>query len=238
MGRKSVLKFFVSLSFMGRAKLPSDQVAAMKVGKRKSDEIAAEFPQIADDYRSGSTLDRIVKSYKFMERYSFGSFGSAYSAVYRALRRLIPEGELDEIGRLHRVKGGRTVYERGVGLYAVDKEIRRAASRRGGSIGGTRTYERGHGFFSVPEGEEPSERVKAVWQKAGKCGATARGHVIWSPEETTFVLELCRNPEYQYAAGPYEGCPNYRMIVQQIEEKFGVKRTVGSLHHVWNRRPK
>ncbi len=230
-----------------KRKITPKQVGAIRLARKLGERIAMEHPHIAQDYRSGKTMVGIIGEYNFSEVYGSHSIRVMKEAMRSALEKLIPAEELEILAREHRQNWGIETLEKGIGVFSITSEERTeisrrvgnktyeerlgiysmtldqkvAAGRKGGKIGGKKLYEMGLGVHALTLEEK---------REAGRKAALARGQKPFSDEEKEYFLDLCKNQEYQYVAGEKNvGRPNYQLISDELERKFGIKRTTNSL---------
>ena len=77
------------------AEMTDVQIAAIRHSLEIGREIQIRFPDVADDYRNGMTLEGIVKKYKINEIFGIKNTSTANMVVYSALRGY--DGKLEQI---------------------------------------------------------------------------------------------------------------------------------------------
>lgn len=204
---------------MGRQKLMPKQAAAVKWRMEVGEKIAREYPQVAENFRSGWYQNDIAKEYGFMEKYMLNSEKMAEDAVGYALKLLMPPGELRRISTEHQraaqKESGLQAKEHGTGVHSLSKKENSKYAK---------------------EGAEKIMREKlGIFKPGYKRGASenqirSRGLIPWTDEQRQYFAELCSNPEYrkhdfknQYTKSG-TGAPDYQKIAKEIERKFGVRR--------------
>lgn len=171
-----------------RFKLDSRIVRTIAFVKKRGEQLAEDFPEIADMYREGDTLmdiaRRVNTDIHISERV-------AETSVYEALKELIDEEELRELGRSHSLTdieehgriGGETSFNRGHGCFDMTKienqDGRRKGGENSGAITGKKNYQDGIGIASMTK--------KDLYQ-AGRNAALARGEIPFEiePRETEY----------------------------------------------------
>ena len=118
-----------------------ERVRSTALAERRGKELAREFSEIADDYRKGYTLLELALAYS--PDYLL-SQSVAQDSIWVALTRLIESEELASPGRV-RCKAGAKYrgslgeiesFKRRVSAFGMTKSKRKAASHKGGKIGG------------------------------------------------------------------------------------------------------
>lgn len=137
--------------------------------------MAADIPQLADDYRADATQAELARKYEIEIRYGLTP-SVAETAVYYALRELIPEAEREELRMKHNIDAARRTQESGIGLFSQTPEQLSEAGRKGGKTGGRaggqKTYELGVGIHALTR----EQRVK-FGRRAGKIGGANGGRI-------------------------------------------------------------
>ncbi len=230
-----------------KGKFSPQQWKAIKLSRKLGKQIAQDYPEIANNYKSGMTMLNIAKIYNFISMYEVPSIKIMKEAMRGALEKLISTEELKILASEHRRewgkewgketlkrgiglfsiipeenlelrrKGGQISYEKGIGVHALSSDEKKEAGRKGGLISGRKVYDKGLGIHALTLEER---------REAGRKGALVRGQQLWLDEEKQYFLRLCKNPEYQYNLGPHMGCPNYKLISDELERKFGIRRTL------------
>ncbi len=104
--------------------------------------IAKDHPEIADDYRNGKTYPAIIDEYNLKLIYEVTSDSIITSALYMALRKLVPVNELKKIAIDHQEKGaangGKAARDNEKGIFAeettrekLSDQARRSLATRG-----------------------------------------------------------------------------------------------------------
>ena len=125
------------------ATLSRKQICAMLWSKKIARSLAAEYPEIADDYRRGRTGREISKLYGFADEFRTSDEISR-AAVEFAIAELIPRDERRRLCYEHLRRSGRERYEMGEGIFSMTDEERDEANRRS-------LIARGHVPFSPQE---------------------------------------------------------------------------------------
>ena len=117
-----------------RVKLTYEQLASIHYASRASKKIVADYPEIAHDYRTGLTHERIVEKYDFREVYAM-SQATAMTAVYYALHELISITELATLEHTHHSQSGQRIgpktYNEGIALFSASLERKLENARKG-----------------------------------------------------------------------------------------------------------
>ena len=214
-----------------------EQIAAIEVSRKIGERIASDLPEIVDDYRGGSTLSEIAEKYELNEKYGIQR-GRARQCLQKAIKILIPREERIKLKRKHLQKSfqrnyeeklgifsfsseklknmGRRSYEKKKGIHAQSREEKKENARKGGR----RAYELGLGVHALSSEER---------REFGKKAAITTGKEPYLDEERNYFYELCENPKYQYESGGNKGKPNYSSISEELERKFGIKRSKAGL---------
>jgi|SRR3989344_4216700 len=127
-------------------KLLPNQFAAICASIKLGYTIKTDFPQIAEDYRSGLSLTQIVRKYQLTSMYKVG-VRTAINAVHRALvghgggfnlesyeGLIVDYTEIKDIGRDHLSKPGKELYRDKRGVFAIPKEELVRYSSMGGRL--------------------------------------------------------------------------------------------------------
>ena len=223
-----------------RKKLSLEQISAIVIARRIGRKIASDYPEIADDYRRGNTINEIEENYNFREKYN-GSNSVIQNSIKKALEILISNEERENLKRQHLQKSCQRNYERGIGIFSLSsenlKEIGRKSYEKKKGIhaqnkeelkknaikAGRRLYEMGIGIHALSTEER---------KELSKKGVIARGHKPFSDEERTYFYELCKNPKYQYEIGRNKGKLDYKLISEELERRSGIKRSILTLKDI------
>ena len=204
-----------------RRDLTPQQIGAIMRSIRLGRTLQQEHPEIADLYRRGYHIRRIVEEidikseYDVTERVAWngvyyaisGSHGFLETANYE---EIIPEDERERLGAKHlsesSSKNGRRSYEEKKGIHAQTTEEKRELGRR--------MYEKRDGLFGMSKKQrqrlglesgrrlyEEKRGIHALTpeekKEAGRLGSISRGQTIWSEEEKREAYELSLTPEYK-----------------------------------------
>lgn len=182
-----------------------------------------EHPEIAELYKKGYSLLKIVEKINVQLEYGVGNSVSS-SGVHRAIvghcggfgieafKGLIPnKEEREEIGRKHRVECSQKIYEEGKGIHGRTAEKIIEDARKGGNISGRKNYEKGKGVHG---------RSTKQMSEDGRKSAIARGLVLWIDEEMKSVCQLSLKTEFQHSKGRNKGTPNYELIALELNIKY------------------
>jgi hypothetical protein len=181
--------------------LSKRQVAAIKWRRETGEKIARDYPQIAENFRSGWYQVDIAIEYGFAERYGLSSEKIAEDAVGYALKLLMPEKERRRVSighqRTAQKESGLKAKKRGDGVFAMTKE----EHRKTGMKGAEKIMREKLGIFKPGYERKPSEN-----------NIRSHGHVPWTGEQREYFVELKR-----------QGF-TYREIADELEKRFGVRR--------------
>ena len=183
------------------SRLSREQIRAISLQKELGKEIAMIYPEIAEDYRSGRFILSIVRKYHIPRDYHIKSI-TARHAVRNALEILLSEKERQQLKEQHIKKNNERMRKKKIGIFSLSKKERMEARSDGGKIGGKRAYEMRKGAHAL--------------------------YTPWSKEERVYLLALCKLPKYQQTR-QYKGNPNYKLISEELEKRFGVRRTRSAL---------
>ena len=230
--------------------LTPEQLAVIKLSRKIGSQIATYYPEIAEDYRAGLTHKKITEKYGFMSEYSPLTFRTAVRAVGCALHDLIPEEELAELEKTHQSDSGKTAtsrrgqapwsdeekacmrrlfqnaeYRISEGFVDYDKisqELEQKFGRKRNRSAILHTIYRGAHPLTK---DERKEFRKKSGRKSGRAAALNRGQIPWSDEENAYFCELYQDLEHRTR----EGTIDHDKISQELEQKFGTKRTKKAL---------
>ncbi len=191
------------------------QWATIELAKRTGRTIAEINPEIADKYREGDSLTKIAREYSIANNYEVTK-NIAINIIFFALRELIPESELERIGKEHLINRGKEAYKKGEAIFSISLERKKKI--------GEKLYKDKKGIFALSH-----EQLSENWKKGREKRATAQGVLVFPDEEKKYFLELCANPEYQYQKGLHNGRPIYTKIIDELENKFNVRRSINTL---------
>ena len=143
----------------------------MMLSKVRGQELAEEFPEIADDFRRGYTLPQLARKYSNDDD---TSESVAVSSTWEALQILISPKEYAQLrtarqkvfGKIRGRLGGNTTYQRKVGAFALSQKARKAAShkggKRGGTIAGNKVYLERIGMFAPDFDREAAAKRRTI----------------------------------------------------------------------------
>ena len=133
-------------------RLTGGQVKAIRLAAEIGDDIRKNYPEIAEEYRSGLTAPRMVDAHDFDRRYGV-SRPAAIGAVRNAIRGyfgpyherydglIADRPERKRLAVSHNSRTGTELYEQKRGIHAMTHEQRVAVGRKGGLIRGPLSYE-------------------------------------------------------------------------------------------------
>ena len=221
-----------------------NQYAAMRFVVERGRALQQLHPEIADDYRDGSTLAQLVDAYQIRRTFRLrrDQRDAAVQIVYRALvgnrdwwgpeyAGLLSTREARRIGRAHIVQTARAngahMQKLGVGIFAATPEERAAYASIGGKVGGARVKELGVGYCGLT----PEER-----REASRKGTAALGLTPWERDELAVAYLLSKRRRYQ---DPRKGCGvRHQKVAERLNEIFhegeGV-RSRNSVACMWRR---
>lgn len=220
---------------IGSNKPTTEQLRAIRLAAAIGDDIRKDYPEIADEYRSGLTAPKLVDRYGFDGRYGVGR-QVAINAVRNAIRGhsgycyepyhglIADRSEREKLALIHNSQTGKEEYERKRGIHALNCRQKFDASRKGGLIGGPLSYRLRVGCHALPPEvlREHCRRIAPLGGKAGGvAGVVARGFVPYTPAapgrmaEVEYVFRLAQDPRYQ---GPIRA--NFVRIAEKVNETF------------------
>mgnify|MGYP001576218157 FL=1 len=187
--------------------LTREQIAAMRRSIELGLQLQIDMPEIADDYRNGTSAEEIVNRYGIIKRYSSQpgeiTMEIAKKSVYYELKGhdggfgvpaykgLIPdEKERKRISGEHRP------------ITSNDTEVRREFH----AAGGRKTLELKVGIHGRTPEQRRNDHLKII---------DAKGEVSWD-NQIEIAYTLSQNPEYQFQSGPYKGRVNTRLIAKKL----------------------
>lgn len=194
------------------------------LGQRLSD----WFPEIAEDYRNGLSLNEIVDKYEVQKLTNFPN--AAKSIVSFCIKILISdEDERAEIAHAHQVARGEGLRDRGEGIFSRTGEERsRFEKEKAMRIPKNIRHKRA---VAMGRGSTKAKGLK-TWDELvdPETGMNEGDMALW------LTLEMKRTK------GRAKGNPDYERIHQEIERRFlkerGYERKVGSLRKYILRRAK
>lgn len=204
-----------------RKDLPVGQLLAIRRSLEVGVQLQRDFPEVAEDYRGGMSISKIVDKYNLSLKYGI-SKKIATQSVHRALRGykggflrldsyegLIEESELEKLAREHWSRrgseAGTILYEKGLGIFSRTREQMIEDCKKGGLIGG---------------------------RNAGLASIISQGMIPWTPEEKEFAYVLSQNPDYQIKEGLNKGGRKVRLITEKINETYYDGKPVRSVRSI------
>ena len=225
----------VAYSAMPTRRLTCQQLGAIRLAAEIGDDIRKNYPEIAEEYRSGLTAPKLVARHGFDRRYGV-SRQVAIDAVRNAIRGysgpchdhydglIADRSERENLAVAHNSQTGTELYEQKRGIHAMTREQKVAAGRKGGLIRGPLSYELRIGCHALsPEAlREHCRRIAPLGGKAGGAASVvARGLVPYTPAspgrvaEIEFAFRLAADPRY---LGPVRA--NFRRMAEKVNEVF------------------
>jgi hypothetical protein len=215
--------------------LTRQQQWAIRLAAAVGDDIRKDYPEIAEEYRSGLTAPKLVARHGFDHRYGIG-WRAAMDAVRTALRGysghlhgpykgLIADGsEREDLALAHNRQTGMEAYGQKSGIHALNHAQKADAGRKGGLIRGPLSYRLRIGCHALaPEVlREHCRRIGPLGAKAGGLASVvAQGMVPYAPaaagrvDEIEFAFRLATDPRY---LGPVR--VNYSKLADQVNAEF------------------
>jgi hypothetical protein len=218
-----------------RSRLSGQQLKAIRLAAEIGNDIRKNYPEIAEEYRSGLTAPLLVAKYGFDHRYEINQ-KTAINAVRNALRGYF--GHLHEpypgliedrserkyLAFAHNRQTGIEASAQRNGIHALTHEQRVAAGRKGGLIRGPLSYSLRIGCHALPPDvlREHLRRIAPLgWKVGGLASAVARGLIPYAPatperiSEIEFAFSLATNLCY---LGPVRA--NFKKISEKVNENF------------------
>jgi len=192
----------------GTFELEEEQVAAIKYSIQLGPTIQKLFPQIADNYRSGKSLNDLVEECKIRVLFPM-SERTAQEAVRLALRgyhreiNLFPDFDYNGLLNLEE-------YE-----MLAKNHHRESGRRLGEEIG----YKSGQKTFEAGTGVHKLEYIERHY--GGQKGIVKQGNIPWSDEEILTIEELSRDTLYQRRSEIHA-----QRIANEINNRFHYGRPV------------
>jgi hypothetical protein len=216
-------------------RLTSEQVGAIRLAAEIGNDIRKNYPEIAEEYRSGLTAPKLVAQYGFNYRYGVSLQMASYAVrnairgycghYYNPYRGLIEDkSERESLAIAHNRQTGMELFEQKRGIHALTYEQKAEAGRKGGLIRGPLSYKLRIGCHALPPEvlREHCRRIAPLGGKAGgKASVTARGLVPYMPAtpgrvaEIEYAFRLAADPLY---LGPVRA--NFKKIAEKVNEVF------------------
>ena len=216
-------------------RITGEQLKAIRLAALIGDDIRKNYPEIAEEYRSGLTAPKLMDRYGFDRRYGVGR-EVAIDAVRNAIRGysgygheaydglIADRSEREDLALAHNRQTGKELYERKCGIHALNREQKAAAGRKGGLIRGPLSYRLRIGCHALPP-EVIREHCRRIAPLGGKAGGVAsvvaKGMIPYTPAtpgrvaEIEFAFRLAVDPRY---LGPVRA--NFRKIAEIVNEVF------------------
>lgn len=172
-----------------------NQMAAIKYVIKSGRELQKQCPEIADDYRNGSSLLSIVNKY---------DISSIYGVAPRTAEAIVASAIKGYDGHLLKIKE-----DNYPGLINDEEELRNLGIQHNVDSGrrtGENQYRQGAGIHAQTSKER---------REVGRLGASAQGALPYTDEEITYVFELANNPAFQRRTRI-----NAMKIAEEVNRKF------------------
>jgi hypothetical protein len=215
--------------------LTARQVGAIRLAAEVGDDIRTNRSGIAEEYRSGLTVPKLVARHGLECLYGVSrpvaiagvrnalcGYSGPYHEPYQGL--IEDRSEREELAFAHNRQTGAEEYERRRGIHALTHEQKVAAGRIGGLIRGPLSYRLRIGCHALPP-EVLREHCRRIAPLGGKAGGAAllasKGLVAYAPatpgrlSEIEFAARLARDPRY---LGP--GRSNFGKMAEQVNRVF------------------
>ena len=203
-------------SIEGKRRFSPQQWKAITFSRKLGEQIARDYPEIAEDYICGMKILNIAEQYNLTDIYDVPSVEIMKEAMRSALEKLISKAELKIIAAEHRREHGKETIKKRIGLFSISPEERKDFSKKGGQT----LYEKKLGIHALSSDEKA---------EAGRKSALSRGWQLWSDDEKQYLLRLFKDENYQYP-GTHKGQPNYKLISDELERVFEIKRSLHTLN--------
>ena len=192
-------------------------VFSVKIGRK----LQVEYPTIADDYRSGLSINSIIERYNITEKYGI-KIKTAENAVRYALRGydgsisiteedvypglILDKDELLNIAHIHNVDASKKIGERmkgeGRGIFGMSKKEVAEAGKKSGNL----QFKNGIGIHAQTIEEH---------REMGKKIAESQNKIVFSDEEIEFIRTKITDPDYQRGTRI-----NVKKIAELLNESF------------------
>jgi hypothetical protein len=218
-----------------RNQLSDQQYKAIRLAAEIGCDIRKNYPEIADEYRSGQTAPLLVAAHEFDNKYKINR-RTAINAVRNALcgffgychepyDGLIGDRfEQQRLALAHNKQTGIEAFKRREGIHALTREQRVEAGRKGGLIRGPLSYQLRIGCHAMPPEalREHLGRFSPLGRKAGGVASVrAKGLTPFAPAtpermaEIDFALRLAEDPR---CLGPRR--TNFKKIAEKVNDVF------------------
>ena len=212
--------------------LTDSNKAAIKFSILLGLEIKKYFPEIAEDYRQGLSLNDLVEKYNiknfFGKKEKVCQMGvlyaiKGYDGQIRLFKLetysgLIEKNEAAIIGKEHNRKNSKKIgdhfFQEGLGIFKITKEERQKIGQKSGA----KLVKEKLGVHAYTHEER---------KDVGRLGAIAQGKVPYSDEEILYIKELSKKPEFRKGS-----LIRAREIAIKINEVFHQKKNVRNANSV------
>jgi len=225
---------------MNEEEISHKQIMAVKRSIKLGRTLQKNHPEIADLYRKGDSMMKIVEDLRITTDYNVTE-AVARGATQRAIwggngeygtnqyNGLIPEEERENLAREHQINSGNEILRRGVGIHGLTPEQRTEVAKMGGKVSGSKSYTEGTKIFGMTE-EEKSLRTKKAYE---------RGLGALTAEQRHRFAKNAGRKAYECRAGVHGGTPeqkreNARKVVlargqipwsnEEIEEAYNLSQ--------------
>ena len=180
-----------------------EQIVAMKLTQKIGSRLAQEHPEIADLYRQGGNFARCIDiAREYFPEDPESHMEVCKKAVTYALGLLMPEAERAKIRKERKLTRMETWFKGGFEGEAFREHCRKARMIK--EIKGIRTD------------------MKLLIE--------GRGQIPWTEEERSALLNLIKNPDFQWKWG----IPNFGLIAEEINKRFHDRKEVRTQKSVGN----
>jgi hypothetical protein len=203
-------------------------------------QIQENNPEIKDKYISGETQSQIAtylqeKGYTnpyLSKSVSYAIKGHNGGFKIEPFPGLITDQtQLEHLANEHNVASGKKLFKEGRGVHGLPIKIRRKFSRKGGKIIAQRI--KNGEIVSINASLSLEERLKN-----SRKAIRGRGQIPWydlyskelgfSAEE--YAKKLSKNPCYIYQSGGNKGKVMWKLIAEELTEKFSYKFSRNSVY--------
>ena len=213
-------------------KFPPSRIRAIIHSIKLGRQLKIDYPEIAEDYRLGFFIPKIIKKYKIMLRYNVNK-NIAINSIKRAIsghngtfnidsyEGLITDpSELEKLRLKHNEDNRNLLNRLGLDISGLTTEERREIGSRIGYIGGYRSYELKAGIH----GRTIKQRMKDT-----RKGIKARGLSPWSNSEKKCAYNLSQIQKYRTGKKI-----NTILIREEINRRYHKGKHIRSSHQGWN----
>lgn len=206
--------------------LSNEQRKAIRRSKQIGLTIQTMLPEVADNYRSGSSLEDIVDMHNIQRMFRvprriavtavdsaiIGHVGGFSVPAYHGL--IEDPDELDRLWFEHKSSSGKYTYQHKIGVYARTKRQMEKDGRKGGTLSGNQHKANGTGICGMTREE---------LREAGIKSAESRGFIPWVPRINTGKYYIPAEIEYAYSLSQE---PKYRIGSKVNMKKIAVELNI------------